>query len=192
MSEIVKRIKEVLIDSGFLDNAMPSLSQWGINDRDVLVHSMGVSVWNTLGHDLGFMAVAECPAPTAVGDDIRSDSTWFLKSDQQPIVFIEFERYDGSSGDKQKLSDKLTNLMEASERWGQPSPLLILIAWNIGNVHPPDVKGLMKQVRLGVKNKKGVKISGTHPKNFVFCRFMFKRLSDGKIKLNDIIFQEGA
>ena len=198
MNNRILSIRKKLEDPAFLNSAMPSLTQWGLRDEDVLVHSMGVSLWNTLGHELNHMAVAECPAPVAVGDPIRSDSTWFDKETQHPCVLIEFERYDGSTGDKQKLLKKLSNLMEAAERWDVSvngsceKPLLILVAWNIDIVSAPDVKSLVKQACSGVTNRIGVPVASVDASHFLFCRFMFESMVDGTIKLNNIVFQEGV
>lgn len=191
-------IRKKLKDPAFLNTVMPSLTLWGLKDEDVLVHSMGVSLWNTLGHELNHMAVAECPAPIAAGDSIRSDSAWFNKETRQPCVLIEFERYDGSEGSKQKLLEKLSNLMEAAGRWEVSAhnlfekPLLILAAWNIDIVSAPNVKSLAQQACSGTTNRLGVPVPSINATNFLFCRFMFESMPDGTIRLNDIIFQEGV
>ena len=78
MSNLSSDIQNKL-EGGFIDHAFPVLKANGVKDEDVLVHSMGCSVWNTLGHELGYMAVVEGPAPVASGNDIRSDSIWFDK-----------------------------------------------------------------------------------------------------------------
>ena len=192
MSNGVGAIRNALLKTDFLQKTIPALSTWGVKDEDVMIHSLGVSAWNTLGHQLGYQAVAECPAPFGVGDDIRSDSTWFDKNSQQPSVFIEFERYDGSLKSKQKLKDKLANLMEATYRWKQDSALMILVAWNRDIVSPPDTKDMIQQVRQGFKNRKGIKIPGVHPRNFLLCRFMLEAMSTGNLKLQTINFQEGV
>ncbi len=192
MNDCIRTIKDALQDTDFLHRAVPALSTWGVKDEDVLIHSLGVSAWNTLGHELGYQAVAECPAPFGMGDDIRSDSTWFNKKSQQPTVFIEYERYDGSLRSKQKLKDKLANLMEATHRWQQSPALMILVAWNKDIVSPPDTNDLIQLVKQGFKNRKGIKIPGAHPRNFLFCRFMLETFPSGDLKLQIITFQEGA
>lgn len=70
MADTVSKIKAELNQNAFIDKTFPMLTGWGVKDEDVLVHSLGCSVWNTLGHQLGFMAVVEAPAPPGAGNDI--------------------------------------------------------------------------------------------------------------------------
>ncbi|MCK5664973.1 MAG: hypothetical protein KAI17_15885, partial [Thiotrichaceae bacterium] len=114
MSSLVNDIQDKLNKSSFIDDSFPVITKQGVMDEDVLLHSIGCSLWNTLGHELGYSAIVECPTPSAAGSDIRSDSVWFDRNTQDPKVLIEFERYDGSVYGKQKLDDKLSNLMEAA------------------------------------------------------------------------------
>ena len=190
MSELKEQIQNRLTHSDFLQHTVPALTEWGVMDEDVMVHSIGVSAWNTLGHELGFQAIAECPAPAGIGDDIRSDSSWFDKGTQKPVAFIEFERYDGSRADKDKLNNKLANLMEAAYRWSTPSPLMILIAWNKDIVTAPDTESLNHTVINGLKNKRGQSIPGRHPRDFLFGRFMMSSQKDSTLVLQRIWFKE--
>ncbi len=191
MNDITHAIKEALTNTDFLERTVPALIQWGIKDEDVMMHSLGVSAWNTLGHELGYQAVTECPAPAGIGDNIRNDSTWFNKRSQQPSVFIEFERYDGSEKSKQKLNAKLANLLEAAYRWNQDSPHIILAAWNKDVVSAPDIQALVLQVKRGLKNRKGANIPGLPPRTFLFCRFILETQPNGTLKLQNTFFQEG-
>ena len=115
MNEVIDQIKDKLTGD-FISDYFPMATTHGIPDRQVLLHSMGCSIWNKLGHELGFSAMVECPAPSGCGNEIRSDSAWFPLQCSTPVVLVEFERYDGSDGDKQKLDEKLSNLMEAASQ----------------------------------------------------------------------------
>ena len=77
MNDEIARIRETLDGSDFLQRSFPVLFHPGVKDEDVLIHSIGCSLWITVGHELGFSAVVEAPAPAAAGCDIRSDSVWF-------------------------------------------------------------------------------------------------------------------
>ncbi len=57
MADTVSKIKAELNQNAFIDKTFPMLTGWGVKDEDVLVHSLGCSVWNTLGHQLGFMVL---------------------------------------------------------------------------------------------------------------------------------------
>lgn len=192
MNKMASLIRNSMSIDNFVSGAFPMLSDWGLEDQDVMVHSLGVSVWNTLGHELGFMAVAECPAPFSVvaGDDIRSDSVWFDKNTKQPVVVIEFERYDGTDKGRQKMGEKAENLLEANQRWGGLPQVLILASWTKGMVSVPDHKTLISRIHKGFKNRKGTMVNGNPAAKFLFSRFCFQQqLQDKMIKLDRILFE---
>lgn len=167
----------------FVTHRYPMLTHWGVRDEDVLVHSLGCSAWNALGQDLGFMAVAECPAPTTHGADIRPDSTWFCRLQRTPIALIEFERFDGTARGEQKLLDKLCNLLEAALRWKNSPSLLILSAWNEGVVSAPDTARLLEPCRNGFKTSIGAQIGPLKNTSVLFSRFFFELESSGCLLL---------
>ena len=138
------------------------------------------------------MAAVEGPAPVAIGNDIRSDSVWFEKTTQQPEVFVEFERYDGSFVGKTKLDEKLGNLMEAAVRWEGKPKLLVLSAWSKGVVSAPDVEAMKQKLRLGLNNSKGVQIQGVKGCALLFSRFIFDLEVDGLLRLKRMMFWELA
>ncbi len=170
MSSLVSEIEEKL-GSSFIDEAFPIFSLHGLQDTDVLVHSLGCSLWNTLGHELDYMALVEGPAPAASGNDIRSDSVWFEKNNCSPKVLVEFERYDGTAKTEAKLREKLSNLMEAAMRWENKPELIVLSAWSPGLVSAPDLVELESLFRKGVDNSKGLFIP--HP---LGCQLLLHRL----------------
>ena len=165
------RLQSVL-EGGFLERSFPIFFGDGVKDEDVMIHSLGCSVWNTLGHELGFMAVVEGPAPIASGNDIRSDSIWFDKANNTPLVLIEFERYDGTDRGFGKLEEKLGNLMEASMRWGGQPKLLVLSAWSPGLVSAPDLEKLELMFRQGFSNSKGAKVFAPTDCQLLLHRFV--------------------
>lgn len=192
MNKLIQKIKQEMTMDGFLKTDYPAFVEWGVEDQDVMVHSLGVSCWNTLGYKLGYMPVAECPAPLSgvPGDDIRSDSVWFDKKTKSPLVIIEFERYGGKTKGKQKLYEKTENLFEASERWGGMPYLLILASWSSGMVSAPDHKTMVQKIRQGFKNRKGAFIPGNTDARFLFSRFCFQPSQYNKLKLDRIIFED--
>jgi hypothetical protein len=159
------------------------LTQWGVRDEDVLVHSLGCSAWNALGQDLGFMAVTECPAPMTHGADIRSDSTWFGHQEQKPTALIEFERFDGTARGQQKLDDKICNILEASMRWGNSPSVLILSAWSKGVVSSPDIEMLQVRWRDGFKSSVGAQVAPLKNTTVLFSRFIFEAVNNGCLLL---------
>lgn len=192
MNKLALLIQNKMSVDNFISTAFPMLYEWGVEDQDVMVHSLGVSAWNTLGHELGFMAVAECPAPFSevAGDDIRSDSVWFDKTTRQPVVVIEFERYDGTDKGKQKIDEKADHLLETNQRWGGHPQVLILAVWSKAMVSVPDHRRLSARTDKGFKNRKGTMVNGNPAAPFLFSRFCFQlQLQAKKLKLDRILFE---
>jgi hypothetical protein len=178
-----------MLEGDFISSSFPVLVHQGLRDSDVFMHSLGCSVWNTLGHDLGYMAVVEGPAPVASGDNIRSDSVWFDKETTAPRVLIEFERYDGSERGKAKLAQKLTNLMEASLRWQHKPDLLVLSAWSSGLVSAPDFSALEDLYRQGVSNSKGFRIPTPPSGSLLLHRMVLEPGVDDLLRLKHMNFR---
>lgn len=190
MADTVSRIKTELSQNAFIDKTFPMLTGWGVKDEDVMVHSLGCSVWNTLGHQLGFMAIVEAPVPSGAGNDIRSDSVWFSYATQTPEVVVEFERYDGSKSDKTKLTSKLMNLLEAYHRWNKKPSLLVLSFWSKNVVSAPDIRDLNQLAKYGATNSKGVFIPGIEGAHLLINRFFFEDTVCQKLFLQSVSFWE--
>lgn len=170
--------KLAMPEAAWVKEAFPLLTNGKLMDQDVLVHSLGCSVWNTFGHEEAFMAVVECPAPGTFGADIRSDSGWFEKNAASPACLIEFERFDGSVRSQQKLEEKLKNLLEAAQRWQYSPKTLVLSAWSQGLVSTPDTQKLRDICRLGFISSAGAHVYASSDVEVVFSRFLFiKNLS---------------
>lgn len=186
MIDLPSRIISVMSSLDFVARAYPMLTDWGVRDEDVLVHSLGCSAWNALGQELDFMAIAECPSPMTHGADIRCDSTWFCRTQRAPVVLVEFERFDGTSKGQQKLEDKMCNLLEASMRWGNTPSVLVLSAWNKGIVSAPDKESLQSLCKNGFRSSAGVQVVPL--KNIVvqFSRFFFEIENNGCLSLRQI------
>ena len=183
MSELLDRVVTAMSSLDFVARTYPMLTDWGVRDQDVLVHSLGCSAWTALGQELGFMAVCECPVPTAYSADIRSDSVWFSRSSRAPEVLIEFERFDGSSRGEQKLDEKVRNLLDAAARWGGVPKLLVLSAWSKGVVSAPDTNKLTERCRMGFKTAVGVDVPPIRGASVLFNRLIFNVQRDGSLAL---------
>lgn len=183
VTDLSARICAEMSSLDFVDQSYPMLSSWGVRDQDVLVHSLGCSAWNELGSDLGFMAVTECPVPMTHGADIRSDSTWFNRSQRTPEVLIEFERFDGTDRGQKKLDEKLCNLLEASMRWGDFPSVLILSAWSKGVVSAPNKELFLQRCRQGFKSSVGAQVPAIRNTAVLFSRFIFEIERSGVLLL---------
>ncbi|WPL16539.1 hypothetical protein Thiowin_01499 [Thiorhodovibrio winogradskyi] len=191
MNELAQQIRQTLEATDFIDRAFPALRQWGLRDEDVFVHSLGCSLWNSLGHEAGYMAVVEAPAPFAVGNDIRSDSVWFRRETGDPAVLIEFERYDGSHRAKDKLEGKLANLRTAHARWDGKPDLLVLSAWSVGVVSAPDISTMLARTSATVKSVADTRGAYTACQLLLFYRFIFHKDRSGLLKLERLASWEG-
>ena len=188
MNELRGKIESAL-NQAYLDSAFPVLTRHGVIDSDVYMHSVGCSVWNTLGHELGYMAVVETPAPYGSGDNIRSDSAWFDKQGNSPRVLVEFERYGGTDACKTKLISKLCNLMEASVRWERHPGLLVLSAWSAGLVSAPDYSEIESIYRSGFVNRKGVRVQRPPYGSLLLHRIVLQLGVDGLLRLKHMNFR---
>ena len=166
----------------FIAQHYPMLCNWGLRDEDMLVHGLGCSVWNALGMALDFMAVAECPAPTTHGADIRPDSTWFDRQQRAPAVLIEFERFDGTERGQKKLDEKLCNLLEAHMRWGNIPSVLILSVWSKGVVSAPNKAQLVQRCQ-GFTSSAGVPVPAIAGTRVLLNRFIFELEQNGTLLL---------
>jgi len=189
MSDISNRILKILIDGHYCRETFPILSEWGVMDEDVLMHSIGVSVWTQLGYHLGFMSVCEIPSPGVKGgqDEIRSDSVWFDKETRKPSAIIEFERFNGSEAHKQKLNSKVQNLLHVKNRWGVDRACLVLAYWSVGLTSLPDHHKLKQTVRNGFIALNGQRISGCMVSELLFFHFVFQADRSGQLRLDEII-----
>ena len=90
------------------------LTRHGIADTDVTVHSHFLSYLAALGDTFGYSGVFECPIPTTPASnvqrlgEVRPDTVWFTKADNQPVAAFEFERF--GPGQETKLRNKMENL----------------------------------------------------------------------------------
>lgn len=183
MAELLEQVHAHVANVTVFGESHPILTVWGVRDEEVLVHSLGCSAWNSLGERLGFMAVCECPAPTAYSAGIRSDSVWFSRADRTPQVLIEFERYDGTDTSARKLEEKMRNLVDAANRWQLAPKLLVLSAWSKGLVSAPDTSVLVSTLRKGFKTTAGVDVSPLRNVSVLFNRMIFQTEAGGTLML---------
>lgn len=184
MADWVTEVEQQASQPQFTERFFPVLHNGLLRDQDILVHSIGCSVWTTLGHELGWMAIVECPAPESHGPDIRSDCAWFSRSCSVPACLIEFERYDGSPKGQTKLENKLGNLLQAAQRWSLAPELLVLSAWTQGIVSPPDIDRFHHILKRGFTTHTGALVTLQCRTQFILNRFIFEKTSRSALKLN--------
>jgi len=171
----------------------PMLTDWGVEDSDVMIHSLGVTFWTLLGDRLDYAAVAEVPAPSKgsfayLGDKVRSDSGWFNRQTGENEVLVEFERFTNIQQDETKLRSKMQNLLLAHRRWGDAPRHLVLAYWTKSLVNMPQHSAFNSLLRQGftlaVTNER---IPGTLNTSFHCFQFLLQPERNGLLKLTEII-----
>src|SRR5262249_18379418 len=130
---------------------LPIWTDWGVQDSQVWVHSLGVSLWTLRGRQLGHVAMCEAPAPSGAPNSeigIRLDSVWFDRHTPSPLLLAEFERYGGSQ-DAAKLNRKVQNLLIAHRRWSETASVLTLSYWTKSLAVPPPHEEFQRLFREG-------------------------------------------
>ncbi|WP_058557976.1 hypothetical protein [Thiohalocapsa sp. ML1] len=182
MSDPLAAIRATLTRD-FIAHAYPVLIEPGVRDEDVLIHSLGCSLWTVLGHELGYSALVEAPAPAAAGADIRADSLWFERAGWRPVVLVEFERFEAGPRGEAKLAEKVRNLLEAAARWELAPRLLVLSAWSAGVVDAPRTDALRALLRDGFINAAGVRIRGPSHVPLLLHRLLLGVAPGGRLRL---------
>ncbi len=172
---------------------LPIWTDWGVEDRGVLIHSLGVTYLSLLGNCLGYVSVTELPAPCAgeyayVGNDIRSDTVWFDSLTQAPFAITEFERYSGKE-DNLKLENKVKNLLLAHHRWLAKAELLILAYWTKRLISCPQSLKLQKIIKQGFTTTAGEKVAGSKTSKLFLFQFVMREDHD-LLYLADILTKE--
>lgn len=168
---------------------LPVWTDWGVQDSQVWIHSLGVSLWTLLGHQLGYVAMCEAPAPAGAPHSeigIRLDSVWFDRDTQNLLLLAEFERYEGAQ-DAAKLNRKVQNLLIAHRRWGEAASLLTLSYWTKGLAALPPHAEFQRLFREGFITAARERVPGSAKGQLLFFQFVLSEGVDGRLRLSQII-----
>ena len=91
------------------------LTDWGVEDFSLTIHSLGCNYLSSLGREHGYWAMSEYPVRVSkpgVVSSIRPDTVWWSRPDGNVILLGEFERY--IPGQEQKLMEKARNLVQCT------------------------------------------------------------------------------
>jgi hypothetical protein len=131
----------------------PMLTQHGIPDTDLTIHSHFLSYLAALAQLLGYSGIVECPLPSVSDSrwaklgEVRPDVVWFDKADNAPVAAFEFERFE--RGGESKLRTKVENLNIAYLCSGGRLQLAVLIYWVRSGVAPRAVREVSARYRTG-------------------------------------------
>ena len=155
--DLEARILQGLRNRQLMREHFPMLTGCGIPDVSVTVHSHFLTYLATLGQSLGFAAITECPIPAVPGSQwislgtVRPDSVWFTKLDVQPVVALEFERFE--TGDEGKLREKVENLAIAFHQSGGTLQRTVLIYWVRSGSAPRSLEPIVRGYRGGFRRR---------------------------------------
>ena len=125
-TEIREQLLREFDSLAFARAEFPMLTDWGVIDESVAVHSLGYNYLANLGRRLGYWAATEYPI--RVGRSfVRPDVVWWCKASKRLVLIGEFERFD--AGQNEKLSDKSKNLLLSYEALGRTAETLLLMPW---------------------------------------------------------------
>ncbi len=168
---------------------LPIWTDWGVQDSQVWVHSLGVSFWTLRGRQLGHVAMCEAPAPAGAPHSevgFRLDSIWIDRRTQRPLLLAEFERYEGQQ-DAAKLSGKVQNLLIAHRRWDETASILTLSYWTKGLATLPPHAEFQRMFRDGFITAARERVMGSVKGQLLFFQFVLSEGQDNRLRLTHII-----
>jgi hypothetical protein len=154
----------------------PMLTNWGVRDESVSVHSLGFNYLAALGRHLGFWATTEYPI--RVGSSfVRPDFVWWSKADQRVKVIGEFERFE--AGQQAKLVDKAKNLMLSYQALDRHPEALLLVPWTFAGTDLAGNSAARAVAYDGFRSSKGKMICGVGTEaTFLLAHAIFGKSKD--------------
>jgi hypothetical protein len=158
----------------FAKSEFPMLTEWGIHDFSVTIHSLGCSYLSALGRKAGCWAASDYPvrvSPTVTGYSVRPDVAWWRRSTQTVALLGEFERFDPG---QKNLARKARNLLRAHYELGERPRVLLLMTWAVAGT---DLRGLEDARAVchdGFRTSDGLVVPGLGPESkFVLVTAVF-------------------
>jgi hypothetical protein len=187
--QLATQVMGALHDGAIMERYFPMLVRGGVSDFGVTVHSHFLTYLATVGHHLGFAAVAECPVPLSFEKvdlgDVRADSLWFDHCDLRPIAAFEFERFE--SGDEPKLRQKVENIAVAS--LATPSlELVVLVYWVLSGSTPHSMESVVAPYRDGFRRRGQQVPGGKAPLMIVKC--VMRRAESNRLLFGEFLRDE--
>jgi hypothetical protein len=182
-------VPEHLVTLDAARELLPMWTDWGVQDSQVWVHSLGVSLRTLRGHQLGHVAMCEAPAPSGAPHSeagVRLDSIWIDRQTRRPLLLAEFERYEGPQ-DSAKLNGKIQNLLIAHRRWGESASILALSYWTKGLAALPPHAEFRRLFRDGFTTAARERVAGSAKGQLLFFQFVLSEGQDNCLRLTRII-----
>lgn len=181
-NNIIKVIREEFESGNIRNELFPMMTKFGVRDYSETVHSLGLNYITAIGRTIDeIVAVSEYPVypyesfyherdmiaessssyygvKKTKDAEIRSDSIWYSKKNNLPILINEFERYEKSRIKNKKLKEKIQNLLIAYHQFGGKVPVILFVYWSYASVTPGDMSDVISILDKGftLPNKKFV------------------------------------
>ncbi|MDD5367592.1 MAG: hypothetical protein PHQ40_00785 [Anaerolineaceae bacterium] len=193
MSEWFDRLKAEFASRRVMGEFFPMLTQHGLEDTDVAIHSHMLSYLACVGQQLGFSGIAECPLPSsndlrlAALGEVRADVLWVDRQTNSPVVAFEFERFQ-TKNDEVQLRRKIENLAITSLRSSGSLQHCFLIYWLRSGTSPQNLRDQRSTYQHGfVRN--GVQVP---PPNcpLTIAKCVFSRRNQRGMIISDLFLLE--
>lgn len=159
-NNIIKVIRGEFKNGKIRDDFFPMMTKLGVRDYSETVHSLGLNYITAIGRTIDeITAVSEYPVypydfiyydDKKIKDaEIRSDSIWYSKKDNTPILICEFERYEKNRAKYKKLKEKIQNLLIAYHQLGGNVPIILFVYWSYASVTPGDLSEIISMLDEG-------------------------------------------
>lgn len=179
MSEHVRAISEAITaefqSRSFAKEAFPMLTDWGVEDFSLTIHSLGCNYLSSLGRENGYWSMSEYPVRVTKpggGNSIRPDTVWWTRPDRNVALLGEFERY--VPGQELKLMEKARNLVQTHHELGDQPRVLILLAWAMAGTNLNNLKSVRSVAHDGFRTSNGLVVRGIGSKStFILATAVF-------------------
>lgn len=178
--EIITIIKNEFNTGKIRDALFPMMTKFGVRDYSETVHSLGLNYITAIGREIeGISAISEFPvyphksvinyneivaeSKSIYGkttNEVRPDSVWFSKENNEPILICEFERYENGSRKDLKVKEKLENLLIAYHQLGGKVPLILFVYWSYSTENPKYIDECISILDNGFRKSNGEFIPG--------------------------------
>lgn len=172
---IVQFIRDEFETGKIRKELFPMMTHFGIRDYSETVHTVGLNYITAIArHIEGCTSLSEYPVypgeysclnvaeertvymgEGAAGSEVRTDSVWYDKRSNQPILISEFERYENNRKKKAKLKEKIQNLLIAYHQLGGNVPVILFVYWSYARVTPGDISSFISILDNGFCSSKG-------------------------------------
>lgn len=179
-NDIIIFIKEEFKNGNIRENMFPMMTKFGVRDYSETVHSLGLNYITAIGRQIeGISAISECPVypckyynnySSVVAEEsafygekfseVRPDSVWFSKENNEPLLICEFERYEKGKRKDLKIKEKIENLLIAYHQLGGTVPLILFVYWSYSTENPKYIDECISILDNGFRKSNGDYVPG--------------------------------